>query len=152
MQTANPGAPKFYLPQQLPAVLPTHIQRLMGVDYGKKRVGIAVGNTLTAKATPCPTIFAKGVTQIPTIAAQAKTWEVDALVLGIPYHPDGNTHTNTRRAIALGRQLAQHIQLPVYTVDERYSTTEALSYDAHDADAIAACIILEQFLNRYCHG
>lgn len=152
MQAAQQTAAALYMPQQLPNTLPSHIQRLMGVDYGKKRVGIAVGNTLTAKATPCPTIAAQGNAQIAAIVAQAAQWEVHALVLGVPYHPDGNAHANTRRAIALGQQLAQHAKLPVYTVDERYSTTEALAYDAHDADAIAACIILEQFLNRYCYG
>lgn len=150
MQTAS--STQFFLPQQLPAALPAHIQRLMGVDYGKKRVGIAVGNILTGKATPCPTIAAQGAAQIPAIVAQVQTWEVNALVLGVPYHPDGQAHVNTRRAIHLGQQLAGQINIPIYTVDERYSTTEALSYDAKDADAIAACIILEQFLNRYCYG
>ena len=54
-----------------------------------------------------------------------------------------------RKALAFGRQLALRYRLPVYTVDERYSTTEALSRGAADADAAAACIILEQFLNQH---
>ncbi len=151
MQAEDKISAQFFLPQQLPAILPIHIQRLMGIDYGKKRIGVAVGNLVTAKATPCDTIIVQGLNQISAIIKQANEWEVDALVLGIPYYPDGKEHANTHRAIALGKQLAQRADLPVYTVDERYSTTEALSYGAKDADAVAACIILEQFLNLYCH-
>jgi putative Holliday junction resolvase len=64
----------------------------------------------------------------------------------VPFHPDGASHDNTARARRFGRQLAARVKLPVYEVDERYSTTEALSGGAADADAAAACIILEQFL------
>lgn len=62
------------------------------------------------------------------------------------FHPDGQPHDNTRRARRFARQLHGRFKLPVFEVDERYSTTEALSQGAKDADAAAACIILEQFL------
>ena len=81
------------------------------------------------------------------VAALIAEWQPQALVIGIPYHPDGAAHENTRRATNFGRQLSQRFKLPVYTVDERYSTTEALASGAADADATAACIILEQFFN-----
>ena len=55
-------------------------------------------------------------------------------------------HDNTRRAQKFGRQLQGRFGLPVFEVDERYSTTEALAGGAKDADAASACIILEQFL------
>ena len=73
-------------------------------------------------------------------------WQPDALVVGVPFHPDGAEHENTRRARRFARQLRARFDLPVYEVDERYSTTEALSAGARDADAAAAAIILEQFL------
>jgi len=60
--------------------------------------------------------------------------------------PDGASHDNTRRAQRFARQLRGRFGLPVYEVDERYSTTEALAANARDADAASACIILEQFL------
>ena len=63
-----------------------------------------------------------------------------------PYHPDGAAHENTARAKKFGRQLSGRFGLPVFEVDERYSTTEAISSGARDADAASACIILEQFL------
>ena len=67
-------------------------------------------------------------------------------MIGVPYHPDGASHENTARALKFARQLRGRFGLPVFEVDERYSTTEALSGGASDADAASACIILEQFL------
>jgi putative Holliday junction resolvase len=64
----------------------------------------------------------------------------------VPFHPDGAAHDNTRRAQKFARQLRGRFNLPVFEVDERYSTTEALAAGAKDADAASACIILEQFL------
>ena len=73
-------------------------------------------------------------------------WQPDALVIGVPYHPDGASHENTARALKFARQLRGRFGLPAFEVDERYSTTEALAGGASDADAASACIILEQFL------
>jgi putative holliday junction resolvase len=64
----------------------------------------------------------------------------------VPFHPDGASHDNTLRAKKFARQLRGRLKLPVYEVDERYSTTEALAQGASDPDAGAACVILEQFL------
>lgn len=64
----------------------------------------------------------------------------------MPFHPDGAPHENTARAQKFARQLRGRFGLPVYEVDERYSTTEALAAGAADTDAGAACVILEQFL------
>ena len=80
------------------------------------------------------------------IEKHLKEWQPDALVIGVPYHPDGAAHENTARAQKFGRQLHGRFKLPVFEVDERYSTTEALASGAKDADAASACIILEQFL------
>ena len=68
-------------------------------------------------------------------------------MVGVPFHPDGASHDNTAaRPSSFARQLRGRLRLPVYEVDERYSTTEALAGGARDADAASACIILEQFL------
>ena len=127
--------------------IPATLERFMGIDFGKKRVGIAVGNRISRHATPCRSVVAQGDARLQAIAELVREWEPQALILGIPYHPDGAEHTNTRAATAFGRQLASRCRLPVYGVDERYSTTVALELGASDADAAAACIILEQFLN-----
>lgn len=67
-------------------------------------------------------------------------------MVGVPFHPDGAEHENTVRARKFARQLRGRFKLPVYEVDERYSTTEAQAAGAWDADAASAAIILEQFL------
>jgi len=120
----------------------------MAFDFGTKRTGVAVGNRMLGTAQPQATITAIGDARFVQIAQRLKDWQPDALVIGVPYHPDGAPHDNTLRAQKFGRQLRGRFGLPVYEVDERYSTTEALSSGAKDADAASACIILEQFLRN----
>ena len=120
----------------------------MAFDFGTKRTGVAIGNRMLGTAQPQATITAIGDARFVQIAQRLKDWQPDALVIGVPYHPDGAPHENTLRAQKFGRQLRGRFGLPVFEVDERYSTTEALSMGAKDADAASACIILEQFLRN----
>ena len=121
-------------------------QTFLAFDYGLKRTGVASGNTISRTASPQATIKAEGDARFVQIAARIKEWQPDALVIGVPTHPDGAAHDNTARALKFARQLRGRFNLPVHEVDERYSTTEAHSFGAKDADAASACIILEQFL------
>jgi putative Holliday junction resolvase len=127
-------------------VVPVALQSFLALDYGQKRTGVAVGNRLMRTAQPQGTIAAEGDARFAKIADKLKEWQPDALVIGVPFHPDGAEHENTVRARRFGRQLAGRFKLPVFEVDERYSTTEAHAMGAKDADAMSACIILEQFL------
>ncbi|MES2362677.1 MAG: Holliday junction resolvase RuvX [Pseudomonadota bacterium] len=122
------------------------LQTFLAFDFGLKRTGVATGNRLTRTATPQPTIAATGDARFTAIANRLKEWQPDALVVGVPFHPDGASHENTLRAQKFARQLRGRFGLQVFEVDERYSTTEALAAGAADADAASACIILEQFL------
>ena len=122
------------------------LQTFLGFDFGLKRTGVATGNRLTRTATPQATIAAVGDARFAAIEQKLKEWQPDALVVGVPFHPDGATHENTVRAQKFARQLRGRFGLQVFEVDERYSTTEAISLGASDADAASACIILEQFL------
>lgn len=122
------------------------LQTFLAFDFGLKRTGVATGNRFTRTATPQGSIAAEGDARFAAIAAKIKEWQPDALVVGIPFHPDGASHDNTARALKFARQLRGRFGLQVFEVDERYSTTEALSQGAADADAASACIILEQFL------
>ena len=126
--------------------VPAHCQTFLAFDFGLKRTGVAVGNRLLATATAQPTIRAEGQARWPLIQARIGDWRPDALVVGVPFHPDGAVHENTLRARKFARQLQGRFGLPVFEVDERYSTTEALAAGSRDADAASACIILEQFL------
>ena len=126
--------------------LAPHVQTFLAFDFGLKRTGVASGNRLTRTATPQATITALGDARFVPIAARIKEWQPDALVVGVPFHPDGAPHENTARAQKFARQLRGRFGLEVFEVDERYSTTEAHALGAADADAASACIILEQFL------
>ena len=130
-------------------VVPAHWQTFLAFDFGAKRTGVAVGTRLLRQARSLLTLRAEAKEQRLQLAcACIASWQPDALVIGVPYHPDGAAHENTARAQKFGRQLHARCGLPVFEVDERYSTTEALSEGARDADAAAACIILEQFLRN----
>jgi putative Holliday junction resolvase len=124
------------------------LQTFLALDFGLKRTGVAVGNRLLRTAQPQSTIQAEGDARFARIAERLREWQPDALVVGVPFHPDGAGHDNTLRARKFARQLRGRFGLPVFEVDERYSTTEALADGARDADAGAACIILEQFLRN----
>jgi putative holliday junction resolvase len=126
--------------------VPSHFQTFLAFDFGLKRTGVAFGNRMLRTATPQATINAEGDARWAAIDARVREWQPDAIVVGVPFHPDGASHDNTVRAKKFARQLHGRLKLPVFEVDERYSTTEAIAAGAKDADAGAACVILEQFL------
>jgi putative Holliday junction resolvase len=127
---------------------PGAAQSYLSFDFGTRRIGVATGNTLLRRAQPLKTLAAEGDARFAAIQKLIAEWQPDALVVGVPLHPDGAPHDNTRRAQRFARQLHGRFGLPVHEVDERYTTTEALSQGAADADAAAAAIILDQFLHQ----
>ena len=120
----------------------------LAFDFGTRRVGVASGNSLTHTATPLATLAHDGNdARFAAIGALIAEWQPGTLVVGVPRHPDGTAHDNTRRAQRFARQLQGRFGLPVHEVDERYTTTEALAAGAVDVDAASAALILEQYFN-----
>ena len=128
------------------------VQSYLAFDYGLKRVGVASGNTLLRQAQPLRTIAADGDARFAQISSLIEEWRPNALVVGVPFHPDGAEHENTLRARRFARQLQGRFKLPVHEVDERYSTTEAMADGARDLDAASAAILLQQFFNEHPEG
>jgi putative Holliday junction resolvase len=122
----------------------------LSFDFGIKRVGVASGNTLTGTATPLRTVAVEGEPRFAAIEALIREWQPDALVVGVPFHPDGASHDNTQRARRFARQLHGRFGLPVHEVDERYTTVAAQADGAADVDAASAALILEQFFRESC--
>lgn len=128
-----------------PPVTPA-LQSFLAFDFGLKRTGVAYASRLLGQAQAQGTVNASGDARWPLIAQHIERWQPDALVVGVPYHPDGARHENTERAQKFARQLHGRFGLQVFEVDERYSTTEAHAQGAKDVDAASACVILDQFL------
>ena len=125
-----------------------HLHSFLAFDFGLKRTGVAYASRLLGQAQAQGTVTASGDARWPLIAQHIERWQPDALVVGVPYHPDGAEHENTALAKKFARQLHGRFSLPVFEVDERYSTTEAKSDGAKDVDAASACVILDQFLRN----
>jgi putative Holliday junction resolvase len=141
------GSPAVPAPDPYPLAPPPAAPRsFLAFDHALRRVGVAVGNTVTGLATPLPTIAVEGAARFAVIGALIREWRPDALVVGVPFHPDGAAHDNTERARRFARRLRGRFALTVHEVDERWTTAEARSAGARDLDAAAATLILEQYL------
>ena len=121
---------------------------VMAFDYGTRRIGVAVGNTLTQSGRPLKTV-SEGSSEacFKAIEALLKEWQPDRIVVGMPCHPDGAEHEMSLKARRFGNQLHGRFQLPVDWVDERYTST-VLESDPEmrdNLDAQSAALILEQY-------
>ncbi|MBU3621199.1 Holliday junction resolvase RuvX [Polynucleobacter sp. CS-Odin-A6] len=121
---------------------------VMAFDFGTKRIGIAVGNTLTQLGQPIKTITeTSGDACFKLIEGLLKEWQPNRLVVGMPCHPDGAEHEMSARARRFGNQLHGRFELPVDWVDERYTSAvlEGNPEMRDNLDAESAALILEQY-------
>lgn len=127
---------------------------LLGFDYGRRRTGVAVGQSLTCTATALTTLMAKSnKPDWQSIDALVKEWQPNALVIGVPLHMDGSAQKMTDAARKFGRQLKQRYNLPVHEADERLTSVEAeqnigSAVDKHAIDQEAARLILQTWLEQ----
>ncbi len=99
---------------------------VLAFDFGTRRVGVAIGNTLTRGARALTTL--ENTVQsslLDRIAALVEEWHPSQLVVGLPVHADGSPHAMTRRAKRFARELETRFALPVALVDERWTTQSA---------------------------
>ena len=76
-------------------VVDVGLQTFLAFDFGTQRTGVATGNRLTCTASPQPTLVANNDQRLAAVALRIKEWLPDALVVGVPFHPDGAAHENT---------------------------------------------------------
>ena len=132
---------------------------LLAFDLGRKRTGVAYGTMMLSQARALGVIQAQGDKRMLAFASYIETWQPNALVVGVPYHPDGAPNENTLFAKNIAKQLKNQFKLDVFEIDERYSTTEAIGLNQsarqggqraqQDVDALSACIILNQFFSQW---
>ncbi|HYQ73177.1 MAG TPA: Holliday junction resolvase RuvX [Gammaproteobacteria bacterium] len=131
------------------------MQTLLGFDYGKFRIGIAVGQDITATATALCTLNCRdGEPDWDKISSLIAEWSPGSLIVGLPLHADGSDSETTRAARNFARELEARYRLPVYGMDERLSSHAAKELqrdgpgkDRSGIDAIAARIILQNWLD-----
>ena len=118
---------------------------ILAFDYGEKRIGLAVGNTLTKTAEPLTIIQHKNQDERwKAIEQLIQEWQPNLLVVGLPKHPDGAEHEMTHKAKRFGNQLHGRFQKQVVWVDERYTSVSVEGGN----DALAAQLILQQYLQE----
>ena len=135
-------------------------QTALGFDFGLKRIGVAVGQSVTGSASPLGVAVVRGGE--PDWAAIGRLiveWRPASLVVGLPYNMDLSEQEMTGHARRFADELAQRFPLPVHTVDERLSSREAEAQlkerrqqgrrrvSREDIDGAAACVILESWFN-----
>ena len=117
---------------------------ILAFDFGEKRIGVAVGNTITKTAEALKIIQEKNQDEkFKAIEALIQEWQPQLLVVGLPTHPDGAEHEMTLKAKRFGNQLHGRFQKEVVWVDERYTPVSVQDGN----DALAAQLILQQYLD-----
>jgi putative Holliday junction resolvase len=126
------------------------VETVLAFDFGLKRIGVAVGNTLLRQAQPLTVIMAAtNDAKFDAIDALIQEWQPARCVVGLPSHPDGAEHAMTVRCRRFANQLNGRFGVATVLVDERYSSA-VISHQRGDViDAEAAAIILQQYFNEY---
>ena len=130
-------------------------QRLLALDLGERRSGVAVSDELGMFAHARPAIHATGARQlVAEVAALVAREGADAVVVGVPLALSGNDTDQTRRVRALIAELRESLAVPLILWDERLSTTEAARYapgrtrrQSGDLDSAAAALVLQAVLD-----
>lgn len=131
---------------------------LLGFDYGERRIGVAVGQTVTASANPLATVSARdGNPDWDQIGKLIDEWQPDALVVGLPLRTTGESSDTTAAAQRFARRLEGRYKRPVHLMDERLTSHAAETALARqggrrskqDIDPVAAQIILQNWLEQH---
>ena len=146
-----------------PTILAPPAEVLLEFDFGTRRIGVAVGQTLTRTASAAGTLAAiAGSPDWTAVDTCIARWAPGRLLVGLPYNMDGSDTTTTAACRAFGDELARRCGLPVEFVDERL--TSAAAYDElrserrsgvrarrirpEDIDANAARLILATWMQK----
>jgi putative Holliday junction resolvase len=136
-------------------------QLVMAFDFGRRRIGVACGDTLSRTASPLTGIANSAAgPRWDIVDSLIRDWQPALLVVGLPYNADGSESGMSQTVRGFANELGQRYALPVRLIDERYSSLEAetrLKSEREsglrkrrvakaDVDAAAACVILERWL------
>lgn len=126
------------------------METVLGFDFGLKRIGVAVGNTLIRQAQPLAIISAAtNEAKFAAIAELLAQWQPARCIVGLPLHPDGAEHEMSKRCRRFANQLHGRFGIAVVIVDERYSSAVLAQKRGEPVDDRAAAIILQQYFDDY---
>jgi putative Holliday junction resolvase len=136
---------------------------VLAFDYGRRRIGVACGDTLSRTARPLAGIANDAAgPRWDGVAAVLRDWQPALIVVGLPYNADDSEGAMARAARGFAREVETRYALEVHLIDERYSSLEAQArlraqresgtrkrrIAKADVDAAAACIILERWFGE----
>ncbi len=124
---------------------------VMAFDYGMKKIGVAVGQSITGTANPLTILSAKdGVPDWLEVEKLIRHWQPAHIVVGLPLNMDDSPSEMSVKAEKFARRLTGRFNIEHSTVDERLSSFEARDYanDKQPVDAIAAKLILETYFRQ----
>lgn len=124
-------------------------ETLLAFDYGAKKLGVAIGNSLLKRARPLDIILEQTrIGRFDRVEKLIQTWRPDRIVVGLALEPDGSEHYPAGHCRRFGRQIEGRFGIPVVMVDERGSSVEAQKITGNDHDdAQAAAIILQRYFD-----
>ncbi|MBL8522280.1 MAG: Holliday junction resolvase RuvX [Betaproteobacteria bacterium] len=134
-------------------------ETILGFDFGEKRIGVAVGNTITGEAQPLTTLHVESnQDRLAAVGKLVTEWQPARFVVGEPVHEDGRPHEVAHLAHKFGNRLKENFRLPVEYVNEFLSSAEAeqilaargvrgIAQKEH-IDAVAAQVILQNYLDE----
>ncbi len=124
------------------------IDTILAFDFGLKRIGVAIGNTMICQAKPLSVITATAnEPKFAAIGSLIKEWGASRIVVGLPSHPDGTEHEMSARCRRFANQVHGRFNLPVELVDERYSSAVIAAKRGEVIDDRAAAVILQQYFD-----
>lgn len=139
--------------------MPEPAETILAFDFGEKRIGVAVGNTITALATPLTTLHVESNRErLDAVQKLVHEWQPARFVIGQPAHDDGRPHEIAHLAQKFGNRLKENFRVPVEYINETLSSDEAarnlksagitgIAQKAH-IDAAAAQVILQSYLDQ----
>ncbi|MGN6389231.1 MAG: Holliday junction resolvase RuvX [Burkholderiaceae bacterium] len=128
-------------------------ETVLGFDFGLKRIGVAVGNTLLRQAQQLTVIAGRSNDEkFAAIGALLAEWKPARCVVGLPLHPDSAAHEMTDRCRRFANQLHGRYGVATALVDERYTSAVIAHRRGETIDAHAAALILQQYFDDHAQS
>lgn len=123
---------------------------VLAFDFGLKRIGVAVGNTLIRQAQPLQVIDeATNDGKFDAIAQLLAEWQPQRVIVGLPLHPDGAEHEMSVRCRRFANQIHGRFGIETALIDERYTSAVLTQRRGQHADHEAAALILQQYFDAH---